>query len=189
MPGVLTFSGARPTATARACTDPDHANDRSGCAAVALLITPDNRLFCANAGDSRCVLSRAGVAVPLSYDHKPDNPGEERRIVRAGGYMYGGRVNGTSERCQGGGRACPRRESSPDTGGECGWGGGSARVYLWGFPRAGNLALSRAIGDFMFKTNAGLPAEEQMVTGTQPPSRCGVMHRDLGFTVWALPWT
>jgi len=55
--------------------DPDHANDRSGCTAVALLVTPDNRLFCANAGDSRCVLSRGGLAIPLSFDHKPDNSG------------------------------------------------------------------------------------------------------------------
>lgn len=29
----------------------------------------------------------------------------------------------------------------------------------------GNLALSRAVGDFEFKNNKGLPAEEQIVTG------------------------
>jgi serine/threonine protein phosphatase PrpC len=29
----------------------------------------------------------------------------------------------------------------------------------------GNLALSRAVGDFEFKNNKALPAEEQIVTG------------------------
>jgi protein phosphatase 2C family protein 2/3 len=29
----------------------------------------------------------------------------------------------------------------------------------------GNLALSRAVGDFEFKNNKSLPAEEQIVTG------------------------
>ena len=62
--------------------DPDHANDRSGCTAVTLLVTKDNRLFCANAGDSRCVLSRRGAAIPLSFDHKPDNEGA-CRLLRA----------------------------------------------------------------------------------------------------------
>ena len=46
----------------------------SGCTAVTLLVTKD-KLFCGNAGDSRCVLSRKGVAVPLSRDHKPQNKG------------------------------------------------------------------------------------------------------------------
>jgi len=30
---------------------------------------------------------------------------------------------------------------------------------------AGNLALSRALGDFIFKKNDKIPAEEQMVSG------------------------
>lgn len=33
------------------------------------------------------------------------------------------------------------------------------------FPK-GNLALSRALGDFCFKKNDKKPAEEQIVTGT-----------------------
>lgn len=57
----------------------------------------------------------------MSYDHKPQNQEEIKRIINAGGFVEFGRVNG-------------------------------------------NLALSRAIGDFEFKQNANLPAELQAVT-------------------------
>ncbi|KAI8822612.1 phosphatase 2C-like domain-containing protein [Fimicolochytrium jonesii] len=95
--------------------------DPSGCTAVAAIITDDWRIFVANAGDSRAVLSGNGTAVPLSFDHKPVNPEESQRIVAAGGFVEFGRVNG-------------------------------------------NLALSRAIGDFEFKQNSNLPPEQQIVT-------------------------
>ncbi|XP_052176581.1 protein phosphatase 2C 51-like isoform X2 [Diospyros lotus] len=39
----------------------------------------------ANCGDSRAVLSREGVAVSMSNDHKPDRPDELERIEGAGG--------------------------------------------------------------------------------------------------------
>lgn len=66
----------------------------SGTTACVVLITPD-WVVCANAGDSRAVLSTSGnTAVPLSYDHKPDDEPEERRIRAAGGYVAGGRVEG-----------------------------------------------------------------------------------------------
>eukprot|EP00931_Biecheleriopsis_adriatica_P103293 TRINITY_DN78148_c0_g1_i1.p1 TRINITY_DN78148_c0_g1~~TRINITY_DN78148_c0_g1_i1.p1 ORF type:complete len:420 (+),score=69.83 TRINITY_DN78148_c0_g1_i1:63-1322(+) len=56
------------------------------------------RLFCANCGDTRAVLSRAGVAMDLSYDHSPQVPAEERRIEAAGGHVVVcetvGRVDG-----------------------------------------------------------------------------------------------
>ncbi|GAB4826258.1 hypothetical protein Ancab_009123 [Ancistrocladus abbreviatus] len=39
----------------------------------------------ANCGDSRAVLCRGSVAVPLSVDHKPDRPDELARIEAAGG--------------------------------------------------------------------------------------------------------
>lgn len=42
-------------------------------------------LVTANAGDSRAVLCRNGVAVPLSKDHKPGLKGETERILKAGG--------------------------------------------------------------------------------------------------------
>ena len=45
----------------------------SGCTANVLLITPD-KYYVANIGDSRSSLSRAGKALDLSEDHKPENP-------------------------------------------------------------------------------------------------------------------
>ena len=67
--------------------------DDSGTTACMVLVTPQ-WLICANAGDSRAVFSKKGRAVPLSYDHKPDDEEEERRIRTAGGYVAGGRVEG-----------------------------------------------------------------------------------------------
>jgi len=57
-----------------------------GCTCVISCIT-ESHFVVANAGDSRAVLCRAGKAVPLSEDHKPNNPGERSRIVAAGGYI------------------------------------------------------------------------------------------------------
>ncbi|GBE84931.1 phosphatase 2C-like domain-containing protein [Sparassis latifolia] len=68
--------------------------DTSGCTAVAALVTSDERIYVANAGDSRSVISVKGEAKPLSYDHKPQNEIERSRILAAGGYIEFGRVNG-----------------------------------------------------------------------------------------------
>ena len=99
---------------------PELQNDNSGCTAVSCIIT-DKEIIVANAGDSRCIVSIAGQAKPLSFDHKPTLKEESDRIVQAGGYVEFGRVNG-------------------------------------------NLALSRAFGDFDFKKKTDLPAERQAVT-------------------------
>jgi len=45
----------------------------SGCTAIAVLVTSDNKIYVANAGDSRSVLSIKGKVKPLSFDHKPSN--------------------------------------------------------------------------------------------------------------------
>jgi len=45
------------------------------------------RLVVANIGDSRAVLCRAGQAVAVSDDHKPDRLDEKKRIERAGGLV------------------------------------------------------------------------------------------------------
>jgi serine/threonine protein phosphatase PrpC len=65
----------------------------TGCTACVVLVTP-TKIFTANAGDSRAVLCRKGQAVPLSFDHKPMNEGERKRIQAAGGSITGGRING-----------------------------------------------------------------------------------------------
>ena len=62
-----------------------------------------------------------GRVQPLSYDHKPNNELETKRILAAGGWVEFNRVNG-------------------------------------------NLALSRALGDFVFKKNENKKAEDQIVT-------------------------
>jgi len=100
--------------------DPKYEDEVSGCTACVGLITED-KIFIANAGDSRGVLGVKGRAKPLSFDHKPQNEGEKARITAAGGFVDFGRVNG-------------------------------------------NLALSRAIGDFEFKKSAELAPEQQIVT-------------------------
>lgn len=79
----------------------------------------DNNIYCANAGDSRGVISKEGIAEPLSQDHKPSNTEEKDRIEAAGGSVKENRVEG-------------------------------------------NLALSRAIGDFTYKESL-LPCDQQMV--------------------------
>lgn len=78
-------------------------------------------ILCANAGDSRAVLSKKAKAKDLSVDHKPDLPSEKRRIERANGFVEESRVNGM-------------------------------------------LALSRSLGDFEYKTNTIMKAEDQIIT-------------------------
>lgn len=78
-------------------------------------------IICANAGDSRTVLCKATKAKDMSVDHKPEDPGELRRIENAGGYVEDGRVNGM-------------------------------------------LALSRALGDFEYKSNKIVHAKDQVVS-------------------------
>lgn len=98
----------------------DMKEDVSGTTAVVVLINED-LIYCGNVGDSRAVASVCGDAVPLSFDHKPANENEAKRIVAAGGWVEFNRVNG-------------------------------------------NLALSRALGDFVFKRNEQMSPQEQIVT-------------------------
>lgn len=51
-------------------------------------------IYCANAGDSRGVLSTGTSTVPLSFDHKPDNDGELARIEAAKHFVEDSRVDG-----------------------------------------------------------------------------------------------
>ena len=92
----------------------------AGCTAV-FAYTNGQKLWVANAGDSRAVLGRNGVAIEMSQDHKPNLENERLRIEKAGGRVQAGRING-------------------------------------------NLNLSRSLGDFDYKQNSELPAENQMIT-------------------------
>jgi len=64
-----------------------------GSTACAAVVSKD-RVYVANVGDSRCVLSENGRAVDLSIDHKPNTPYERARIEAAGLDVEGGRVGG-----------------------------------------------------------------------------------------------
>ncbi len=65
----------------------------SGSTAVTLFKI-NERLICANIGDSRAILVKRSqkflsdnhtIAIPLSFDHKPTCPAEKRRILKLGG--------------------------------------------------------------------------------------------------------
>lgn len=98
----------------------DNTKSFAGCTATVVLVTK-TEIYCANAGDSRTVLSKGGQAKDMSEDHKPDNNEELRRIMNAGGFVEEGRVNGM-------------------------------------------LALSRALGDFEYKSNKVLEPKQQVVS-------------------------
>ncbi|CAL5386612.1 unnamed protein product [Camellia sinensis] len=73
-------------------TDVDYLNEEKGqqkdagsTASTAMLL--GDRLLVANVGDSRVVACRAGSAIPLSIDHKPDRSDERQRIEQAGGFI------------------------------------------------------------------------------------------------------
>ncbi|XP_057454065.1 probable protein phosphatase 2C 60 isoform X2 [Lotus japonicus] len=72
----------------------DFTGPNSGSTACVAVIR-GNKLVVANAGDSRCVISRKGQAHNLSKDHKPDLEVEKDRILKAGGFIQVGRVNGS----------------------------------------------------------------------------------------------
>ena len=89
-------------------------------------------LVSANVGDSRAVLSRAGKAVALTKDHKPNDPSERARIEK-----LGGRVDwcGPRDPKTGGPKMRVKK-------------GEKRKKRVGGVYRInGNLALSRAIGD------------------------------------------
>uniref|UniRef100_A0A5B7B5D3 protein-serine/threonine phosphatase n=1 Tax=Davidia involucrata TaxID=16924 RepID=A0A5B7B5D3_DAVIN len=72
------------------------APDAVGSTAVVAIICPTH-IIVANCGDSRAVLCRGKVPVPLSVDHKPNREDERARIEVAGGKVIqwdGFRVSG-----------------------------------------------------------------------------------------------
>ncbi|KAJ6842149.1 putative protein phosphatase 2C 52 [Iris pallida] len=59
--------------------------DDGSTASTAVLV--GNHLYVANVGDSRAVISKAGKAIQLSDDHKPNRSDERKRIESAGGVV------------------------------------------------------------------------------------------------------
>ncbi|GBP17807.1 Probable protein phosphatase 2C T23F11.1 [Eumeta japonica] len=112
----------------------------AGSTAVVVLIK-DNTLYCANVGDSRAIASVRGAVESLSFDHKPNNEEELRRITAGGGWVQLNRVNG-------------------------------------------NLALSRALGDYVFKRNYRASPQEQIVTA-YPDVQVRQLNEDWEFIVIA----
>lgn len=95
---ILTESiGNNPTGTPKeeSQSDENLMLDSIGCTANVIMCDFGQRkLTVANAGDSRAVMGRAGKAVALSFDHKPENQVEIDRITKAGSVITEGRVDG-----------------------------------------------------------------------------------------------
>lgn len=121
-------------------TDEEMREDLAGTTAICVIIK-DNKLFCGNVGDSRAIASVNGNVEILSNDHKPNNDDERKRITAAGGWVEFNRVNGNVDEFF------------------------TSTNHFGLFLFTGNLALSRALGDFIFKRNTDKRAEEQVVTG------------------------
>lgn len=66
-------------------SEKDSYRDDGSTASTAVLV--GNHLYVANVGDSRTVISKAGKAIPLSEDHKPNRSDERKRIENAGGVV------------------------------------------------------------------------------------------------------
>jgi len=68
---------------------------RTGCTACVMSVDETKKkLYFANAGDSRVVMCKKGVAYAQSEDHKPDMKSEKDRIYNAEGWISDGRVKG-----------------------------------------------------------------------------------------------
>ncbi|KAL6309292.1 phosphatase 2C-like domain-containing protein [Sparassis latifolia] len=68
--------------------------ETDGSTATVALITNEGKIYVANTGDSRAVLSHQGKAKPLSLDHKTSIVAEQARVLAAGGRIEDDRVNG-----------------------------------------------------------------------------------------------
>ena len=80
------------------------------------------RIICANVGDSRAIIVKGDKAIPLSFDQKPDDPEESKRIKENGGEISQYEEDGEKS--------------------------GPFRVWQKGEAYPG-IAMSRSIGDFI----------------------------------------
>lgn len=65
----------------------------TGCTATVCFMD-NKKVYFANAGDSRIVICKNGVATAMTIDHKPDSDDERKRIYNADGWVADGRVKG-----------------------------------------------------------------------------------------------
>ena len=73
----------------------EHGIDSVGSTATVCFLTPD-KIYCANAGDCRAILCKKNDEITqLSYDHKPQNEKEIKRIKEAGHVVRFNRVDST----------------------------------------------------------------------------------------------
>ncbi|XP_071727847.1 probable protein phosphatase 2C 49 [Rutidosis leptorrhynchoides] len=77
----------------QALADECSISDYCGTTALSILIL-DRHLIVANVGDSRVVVSRKGVAIQMSNDHRPSYLQEKERVEKLGGYFEDGYLNG-----------------------------------------------------------------------------------------------
>ena len=80
------------------------------------------RIICANVGDSRAIMVKGDKVIPLSFDQKPDDPEESKRIKESGGEISQYEEDGEKS--------------------------GPYRVWQKGEVYPG-IAMSRSIGDFI----------------------------------------
>lgn len=90
-----------------------------------VVINIDQHILCANAGDSRAILSTKEGIKNLSFDHKPEKNEEKNRIIKNGGKIH------------------PIKEGNRFI--------GPSRVWVKSGEYPG-LAMSRSLGDFLAKS-------------------------------------
>ncbi|CAK9437323.1 uncharacterized protein LODBEIA_P17010 [Lodderomyces beijingensis] len=75
--------------------DLSHYSNFINCGSTGIILcVVNNKLYVANTGDSRCILStQNGCAKPLSFDQKPNLMGERVRIENSNGYVVNNRIN------------------------------------------------------------------------------------------------
>ena len=67
----------------------------TGCTACVIVVDEKfKKIYFANAGDSRAVICKNGIAYQMSHDHKPDSAKEKNRIYKSGGWVNEGRIKG-----------------------------------------------------------------------------------------------
>ena len=89
------------------------------------------KLLCSNIGDSRAILVKSGnIIIPLSYDQKPNDPEESKRIIQCGGEISQYEEDGEKS--------------------------GPYRVWKKGEVYPG-IAMSRSIGDLIATTLGVIP--------------------------------